>query len=124
MTLPGGATMPLDLAANVAIRETQQRLGLAPAVRAPMTAAEKREAHALVKAGNTCVFCAGLHVGASGPACPRLASGKLNGDGTVTEFAFWRDGDWDTSRVVFAADVEDEEVDADGDVDDQRSSGS
>ena len=73
-----------------------------------LSVAERREAEDAVKAGALCLYCAGIHAGPSSPACPRLASGKLNGDGTVVEFSFWRDGEWDTSRVVFAADIEDE----------------
>lgn len=110
MTLPGGPTMPLDVAATHTIRETQARLGLAPVMpRAPLTDKERRDASDLFKQGAVCAFCAAIHVGASSPACPRLASGKLNGDGAVVEFAFWPDGQWDQSRVVFAADVAEEE---------------
>lgn len=88
----------------------------APTPRPVLTEQEKREAGDLVRQGQTCRFCAGLHVGASGPACPRLAAGKLNGDGDVVEFSFWPDGQWDQSRVVFVADVtEDAEVETEGD---------
>jgi hypothetical protein len=104
VTLPGS---PLDHLAVEAIQGAQLRLGLI-SPRPTLTDVEKREAGELVRDGQTCRFCAGLHVGASGPACPRLAAGKLNGDGDVVEFTFWPDGKWSTDRVVFVADVADE----------------
>lgn len=92
---------PFDLSAARAM----QLLSPRPA----LTKAEGREAKETVKTGGLCTFCAGIHAGLSSPACPRLASGKVNGDGTVVEFTYWRDGEWDTSRIIFAADIEDAE---------------
>jgi len=120
MTMPRGYTVnPLDQAARDTIRTAQHLLApaatsaLPAAARPALTDQEKRDAGELVSAGKMCAFCAGLHVGASTPACPRLAAGKVNGDGIVTEFSFWPDGQWDTSRIVFVADVA-EDVDEDG----------
>lgn len=102
---------PLEQLAGAVIQQTHGRLtpGPPPAPRPALTAEERRDAAELIKRGDVCRFCAGLHVGASGPACPRLAAGKLNGDGAVTEFTYWRDGEWDTSRLVFAADLDDDD---------------
>lgn len=111
MSFPAGRSNPLDLLSADAIRQAQQALYPPTAPRPTLNDQEKRDAGELVRSGGSCLFCAGIHVGASTPACPRLASGKLNGDGAVVEFSFWPDGQWDTSRVVFVADVaENEEV--------------
>lgn len=105
---------PLELAASSVIRDVQ-RVVTHPAMPAtpvtPLDKEQRHEAYDIVKKGLSCVFCAGIHAGASTPACPRLASGKVNGDGTVVEFTFWRHGQWDTSRVIFVADLEDEPPD-------------
>jgi hypothetical protein len=105
-SLGRGGVPPLEAAANTVIRDLQ-RVTYTP-VGPPLTPAERQEAAKLVREGLTCQFCAGLHAGPSSPACPRLASGKLNGDGAVIEFTFWPDGQWDTSRVRFVADLADE----------------
>jgi hypothetical protein len=79
----------------------------------PLTKDEKKEATAAAKE-IVCIFCAGIHAGPSSPACPRLASGKLNGDGNLTEFTYWADKDWEDSRVnrvVFLEDVAEEDED-------------
>lgn len=108
MAIPlGGNEPPLDMAAQSVIAGAQRLLD-SRGPRSPMTLAEKAEAReAIEKNGALCLFCAGIHVGASTPACPRLASGKLNGDGTVVEFTYW--GSWDATRVVFPEDIEEDE---------------
>lgn len=118
MTLPMGphGDSPLfDPAALAAISGVRQRAVELP--RPVLTAAEKREAADVIKAGGLCRFCAGIHAGASTPACPRLASGKVNGDGDVTEFTFWVT--WPTDRVVFPEDVEEVDEAAGGEGDDR-----
>jgi hypothetical protein len=99
------APLPLDNVAAGAIAGTQRMLGGAP--RFPISQQERDEVEKVAKNGGLCLFCAGIHVGASTPACPRLAAGKLNGDGAVVEFTFWNE--WDASRVVFPEDVESED---------------
>lgn len=109
MTTPtGGGQSPFDLAAQSALGALSgARPPLSPLLtRPPLTLAERRDAADAIKAGGLCRFCGGIHVGASTPACPRLASGKLNGDGDIVEFAFWPT--WDATRVVFPEDAEDE----------------
>jgi hypothetical protein len=71
-----------------------------------LTTDERTEAEAAL--ADMCRLCAGIHAG-SDLACPRLASFKLDGDGNVREGTFWRDGEWDTSRVLFAADAVEED---------------
>lgn len=106
MTVPlGQGQSPLDLAALAAVSGAQRLLGAAP--RLPLTREERIEAEKAAIEGGLCRFCAGLHAGASTPACPRLAAGRLNGDGDVVEFTFWER--WDASRVIFAEDIESED---------------
>lgn len=111
----GGPVNPLDsVARNVAhgAQHLIQGLQPKPPVPAlPLTAEEKKEAEDAIRAGAVCLFCASIHPGASSPACPRLASGKLNGDGTVVEFTFWKDGEWDTSRLVPIEDLDETAAD-------------
>lgn len=114
MTMPQRthAQLPLDIAAESAIAGAQRMLGGNSFPRLPLTQQEKQEARKVVQDGGVCLFCGGVHVGASTPACPRLASGKLNGDGAVVEFAYWQE--WNTDRVVFPEDIEEDEESNDG----------
>ena len=97
------------------------------------TLSGEEKAEALKDAATAaCRFCAALHPGASTAACPRLATFELNGDFDVVKGSFWPSGatetvvvtdgdgkvlsvtqtsssDWDTTRVVFAADLAEEE---------------
>lgn len=104
--------LPLDDIALRAIAGTQQRIAPVVAPRLPMSKQERDEVEKAVKDTGICLFCAGIHAGLSGPACPRLASGKLNGDGTVVEFTFWNE--WNTDRVVFPEDIDDEDEESGG----------
>ena len=105
--------------------------------RPPLTPEQREEALKRIDAGGkdgTCLFCGGLHHGASTPACPRLATFELNGDGQVIKGSFWPEGvsdaaveldgegavravtfhqhdEWDTSQIVRAADAAEEEPD-------------
>jgi hypothetical protein len=79
-----------------------------------LTPAERKEAEAAAKEGAGCLYCGGLHAAPSTPACPRLASFKVDGDGKITEGTFWEGVAWAEGRVVFAEDaMEDEEGDDD-----------
>jgi len=138
MTTPGAPSSPgfplLDPAAQKALHAARARVdamtGRVPQPPPQLTAAERAEA-LKDAAASACQFCAGFHPGASTPACPRLATFKLNSAGEVTEGSFWPDGitdasaevigedgktkavfhahgEWDTSKVVFAADAAEE----------------
>lgn len=111
MTVPTQGQSPhsqLDLAALAAVGTAQRLLNGAP--RLPVSREEREELEKVAADGGLCRFCAGIHAGGSTPACPRLASGKLNGDGDVTEFTYWPS--WDASRVIYPEDV-DEDLDGD-----------
>lgn len=144
MTTPGVPVSPgfppLEHAARQALRDAQDCLGvLAGRPVFPLVPKQERE-EALENAKDTaCAYCGGWHEGASTPACPRLATFELNGDGKVVKGTFWPDGaedwaveldgegkvraltfhrssSWDTSRVVRVADMAEEtpEEDSDG----------
>lgn len=106
----------------------------------PQLSTEQKEQALREAAQQACRFCATIHPGASSPACPRLATFKLNGDFEVIEGSFWPDGvsetvtgldgngnvvsvtqrtrsEWDTSRVVAPADLAEEEDEGNGDSD-------
>lgn len=106
----------LDPAAGAAIDSVRQRIGLdpghphppAPPAAQPLTDEDRRAADDLIKQGKTCRLCAGLHPGGE-LACRRLAAFELDADGQLRAGSFWRDGEWDTSGVLFAAEVQDDE---------------
>lgn len=113
MTVPSLNQSPhsqLDLAALAAVNNAQRLLHGAP--RLPVSREDREELEKVAEDGGLCRFCAGIHAGASTPACPRLAGGKLNGDGDVTEFTFWPT--WDASRVIYPEDVEDDDEEVAG----------
>lgn len=131
---------PLEHAALDAISAARSRIGAltrgALPFPPPSLTAEEKESALKDAASAACRFCASLHPGASTAACPRLATFKLNGDGQVVEGSFWPSGasdeeyvlngknevmrvtvrrrsDWDTSSVVAAADLAEEEDEGD-----------
>jgi len=95
----------------------------------PMTPKDREDTLEAAAAGGLCRFCGAIHPLPTSPACPRLATFKLNGDGAVTEGSFWPDGvtdidttltdngdvattchvhnGWDITRVVDPADAAD-----------------
>jgi hypothetical protein len=139
VTNPGVPTSPgfpvLDPVAQQAIRMAQSRLealthGNLPLPAKKLTEDEKAEALKSAK-DDACYLCGALHAAPNTPACPRVATFKLNGDGKLVEGSFWPDaatdssvemsrdgqvigvhhqvrGGWDTSRVVFISDVADD----------------
>ena len=145
MTNPGVPASPgfpaLDRTAQQAIHAAQSRLdvltrGSFPFPVKKLTDEEKEDALKSAK-DEICLLCGGLHAAPNTPACPRVASFELNGDGKLVKGTFWPDGmkdsvveldadgktvgvryeqhaGWDTSRVVFAADLAEEEDEAGG----------
>ena len=104
----GGSSPPFDAAASQTLAAMQSHLRpQSPMV--PLTEQERAEA---AKAEH-CLFCAGIHAGMSTPACPRLASFRLDGDGKLTEGTFWEGTAWAQGRVLFAEDVAEEEAGGD-----------
>ena len=78
----------------------------------PLTAGERAEAQQAADAA--CTLCAGIHPLPATPACPRVATFRLDGDGKLVEGTFWGpDTNWWEGRVVFVADVH-EDGDGDG----------
>src|SRR6185312_7223268 len=109
----GGSRPPLEDEASRVLAAARQRME--PRPRPPvLTAAERKEAEDAAKEDRWCKFCAGIHAMPSTTACPRLAGGKLDGDGKVVEFTFWPGRDWADGRVVFAEDAMEDEEGSDG----------
>ena len=77
--------------------------------RPPLTGEDRRALTEAIASGALCRCCGGVHAGTE-LACPRLAAFELDGDGKVRAGAFWPDGQWDTSRVVFAEEASAPEV--------------
>ena len=144
MTNPGVPASPgfpaLDRTAQQAIHAAQSRLdvltrGSFPFPVKKLTDEEKEDALKSAK-DEICLLCGGLHAAPNTPACPRVAAFELNGDGKIIKGSFWpeasdsavdtgKDGTvigvhheqhlgWPTSRVVFAADLAEEEDEAGG----------
>ena len=126
----------LEGPAQQAIRMAQDRLGVLTRARFPLpvkTLTEDEKAEALKSAkDDICLLCGGLHPAPNTPACPRLATFECNPDGRITKGSFWPDGmedsavdldaegnvigvhheqhrGYDTSRIVFAADLAEED---------------
>jgi hypothetical protein len=125
-TSPG--VPPFEHAAQQAIAAARSRVEAFTRPRPPLTPQEREDALKAAEDGGTCRFCASFHPGASTPACPRLATFELNGDGTVIRGSFWPEGvtdaaveldgegnvravtfhqhsEFDTSQIVRAADA-------------------
>ena len=145
MTNPGVPASPgfpaLDRTAQQAIHAAQSRLdvltrGTFPFPVKKLSDDEKAEALKSAK-DEICTLCGGLHAAPNTPACPRVASFELNGDGRIVKGTFWPDGmrdsavdldadgkvigvhheqhaSWDVSRVILAADLAEQEDEADG----------
>ena len=126
---------PFEHAARQAIDAARARVEGFTRPRPVLTPQEREEALKRIDEGGkdgTCLFCGALHHGASTPACPRLATFELNGDGQVIKGSFWPEGvsdaaveldgggtvravtfhkhdEWDTSQIVRAADAAEED---------------
>src|SRR5580693_6148014 len=105
MTNPGVPTSPgfpaLDPVAQQAIRMAQSRLDVLTRGNLPfpvkkLTDEEKAEALKTAK-DEACLLCGAFHPAPNTPACPRVATFKLNGDGKLVEGSFWPDAATDSS---------------------------
>jgi hypothetical protein len=76
-----------------------------------LTADERKEAQAAAK--DACTLCGGIHAAPNTPACPRIRTFELNPDGRVVKGEFWRDGEFDATRILFVADAMDEQPEDD-----------
>lgn len=129
-TSPG--TPIFDDVARSAIAAARARVEGFTRPRPPLTPEQRDEALKAAEDGAACRFCAGLHPGASTPACPRLATFEVNGDGMVIKGSFWPEGvsdaaveldgegavraatfhrhdEWNTEKVVSVADAAEED---------------
>ena len=138
MTHPGvgvptsSGTPIFEDVARQAIHQARARVESFNRPRPVLTPEEREDALKRADEGETCRFCASFHAGASTPACPRLATFELNGDGQVIKGSFWPEGvsdsaveldgegavravtfhkhdEWDTSQIVRAADAAEED---------------
>jgi len=127
---------PFEHAAQQAIAAARSRVEAFTRPRPILTPEEREDALKRAEKGETCLFCGGFHHGASTPACPRLATFELNGDGAVIKGSFWPEGvsdaaveldgegavravtfhrhdEWNTEKVVSVADAaEDDDPEA------------
>jgi hypothetical protein len=102
---------PLDSAAEATI--AAMRSHLAP--RQPvLTAQDRADAEQAAAENRYCLYCGGIHAGPTTPACPRLASFKVDGDGKITEGTFWEGTAWAEGRVILAEQAAEDEEDGDG----------
>ena len=142
MTHPGvgvptsSGTPIFEDVARQAIHQARARVEAFSRPRPILTPEEREDALKRAGEGETCLFCGGFHHGASTPACPRLATFELNGDGAVIKGSFWPEGvsdaaveldgegavravtfhrhdEYDTSQIVSVADAaEDDDPEA------------
>ncbi len=139
MTTPGVPVSPglplLEGPARDAIHAARSRMEALTRGSLPFPVkdlSEKEKEEALKGAADaTCQLCGGIHPAPNTPACPRIATFKLNGDGKLTEGSFWPDGghesvvetdgdgnvrsvvyrtrsEWPTDRVVFPSELAEE----------------
>ena len=139
MTHPGVPVSPgfpgLEGPAQQAIRMAQDRLGVLTRGQFPfpvkkLSDEEKEDALKSAK-DDACYLCGAFHAAPNTPACPRVATFRLDGDGRLVEGSFFPSAisdsavdldsegkvigvhhethvGWDTSRVVFISDVADD----------------
>ena len=79
----------------------------------PLTEDDKAEAAKVGQAGLYCGLCGGAHAMPSTPACPRLASFELDGEGKLKAGTFWPGLKWAKGRVALIEDLHEKES-ADG----------
>jgi hypothetical protein len=90
-------------AATIAAARGQQRRPVLPAQ--PLTEEDKAEAAKVAQAKLYCTLCGGAHAMPSTPACPRLSSFELDGDGKLKAGTFWPGLKWAKGRVALIEDL-------------------
>lgn len=105
---PGGGggfqRPPLENAASSVLAAARGRMGGSrPQFPPPPKLSADTEAQVLqtVAEGGACFCCGGVHPAADF-GCPRLASFRRDADGTLVEGTYWQDGQWDSSKIMFA----------------------
>lgn len=63
--------------------------------------AEARELFRADDGSRICSFCGGIHT----RACPRVSSFELYENGKIKQAAFWPNGQWDDSFIIWPEDV-------------------
>ena len=100
----GGQGPPLEGVAESTLARMRGQLQPGGPVPRPLTEQEQQEA----AQATHCALCGGIHAAPSSPACPRLATFELDGDGKVVKGTFWPGTDWAEGRVVLAEDATEE----------------
>ena len=105
---PGGGggfqRPPLEGHASAALAAVRGRMaGGRPQFPQPRQLSADEEAQVLqtVAEGGSCACCGGVHFAAD-YGCPRLASFRRDADGMIVEGTYWPDGQWDSSKIMFA----------------------
>lgn len=75
----------------------------------PLTEEDKAEAAKVEQARLYCTLCGGAHAMPSTPACPRLASFELDGEGKLRAGTFWPGLKWAKGRVALIEDLHEKE---------------
>ena len=96
----GSGQNPYDGPAQATIAAARARMS--PPRPPVLTPEERAEAEKAAEENRYCLYCGGIHAGPSTPACPRLATFKLDGDGKVVEGSFWEGTAWAEGRVILA----------------------
>ena len=119
MSFPGAqggyGRPPLETAASAALAAARGRMGAGrPQFPPPHKLSPETEAQVLqtVAEGGACQCCGGVHFAADF-GCPRLSSFRRDADGMLVEGTYWKDGDYDTSKIMFAS-AEPDGEDGDG----------
>ena len=100
----GHSRPPLENAAAAALAAARGRMGTPrPQFPPPQKLSAETEAQVLqtVAEGGACPCCGGVHFAAD-YGCPRLSSFRRDADGMLVEGTYWKDSEWDSSRIMFA----------------------
>jgi len=104
----GGSAPPFESLGQQVLATARARMDPRSPQVPVLTPQERAEAEQAAAEQRNCLYCGGLHAGPSTPACPRLASFDLDGDGRVKSGTFWPGLEWAKGRVVLAEDVHEE----------------